>query len=311
MRKFIFKLAVFCTIIVIFVFAVNERYVSVKSYSETDKFNCVPDGIQICNFGSSHGLNDFYYDNYEDEYVCFNFALSSQSLDYDWRIMQYYQDKIDSGAIVFITISYFSFYGIDEVSTDKFLSKNKRYYHFLPKDYIKNYDLKTDVFETVFPSLTAYENLISDMLTGSTNTKETEGAGGIDMKKYAEAAYNRHLVYEKFDEEGNRILNEEYINSLYEMVALCKEKDAIPVLVTTPYLHDYTDIVINNAPEFLDNFYSIIENIMKSQNVRYFDYGFDKRFMDSYDLFIDPDHLNRDGAIKFMEILIGDVTRKN
>lgn len=310
MKKFVIKLVCFCTIVVVFTLAVNARYVSVRNTSGTDKFKNVPDDIQICNFGSSHGQNDYYYDLWQNQYKCFNFAMSSQSLDYDWRIMQCYQDKISEGAIVFITISYFSFYGIDETLTDKFLSKNKRYYRFLPKEYIKDFDFETYIFETKLPSLTAYESLISNLINGTRDSDEIENAENKDLKKYAEEAYKRHLVNEKLDENGNRIVNHEYINALYNMIALCEEKGATPVLVTTPYLQDYTNVVMNKEPEFLDEFYGMIEEVVQATGVKYYDYSRDARFKDKYELFIDVDHLNHDGAVKFVDILMKDVMGK-
>lgn len=307
MKKFILRLLVFCLVMAAVVLVVNENYLTIRSTNDTDKFDNVPDEIQICNFGSSHGLNDFHYERIEEEYVCFNFALSSQSLDYDYRIMQYYQDKISKDAIVFITISYFSFYGIDETLMDNFLSKNKRYYRFLPEEYIKDYDLKTYIYEVRLPALTAYENLFTSFFGKTTDFEEIETAKEKNLEKYAKAAYQRHLVTGRLDENGNRILNEEHMKSLYGMITLCKEKGAIPVLVTTPYLREYTDEVMKSAPEFLNGFYKIIDNVVSLFDIRYIDYSFDERFIDRYDLFTDVDHLNDLGALEFMDILMNDV----
>ena len=35
----------------------------------------VPEKIQICNFGNSHGYYGFNYDAYCDDFTCFNFSL--------------------------------------------------------------------------------------------------------------------------------------------------------------------------------------------------------------------------------------------
>lgn len=306
MKKFIVKLILFCTILAGIVAAINMKYISVKTTSSTDKFKNVPGDIQICNFGSSHGANGYQYDDLEDEYTCFNFAMSSQSLDYDWRIMQCFGDNISDDAVVFITISYFSFYGIDETLTDKFLSKNKRYYRFLPKEYIKNYDLKTDIFENRFPALTAYEKLFTDIIEGTGDSDDIEDVG---MQRYLETAYKRHLVNEKFDANGNRIINQEYLKALYSMIEFCEEKGAIPILVTTPYLQEYTEIVAKNDPDFLDGFYAIIEKVVKDTGVEYFDYSMDDRFKDKGELFANADHLNHDGAVEFVAVLMKETRR--
>ena len=100
------------------------------------------------------GLNGLYGFNYEDftgKYMCFNFALSSQSLLYDYKILLNYKDKIKNGAYVFIVISYFSLFGKTEAEEKNFESKNRRYYKFLPSSLIMNYDAKTDFYLNYLP----------------------------------------------------------------------------------------------------------------------------------------------------------------
>lgn len=307
MGKFFIKLSLFFAILLVIVCVINERYICVKSTTSTDKFKNVPEKIQICNFGSSHGANGYHYDNLANDYTCFNFAMASQSLDYDWRIMQAYQDKISDNAVVFITVSYFSFYGIDETKTSKFLSKNKRYYRFLPKEYIKEYDLKTDIFENRLPALTAYENLFIDLIKGFEDGDIMEETDNVDMKIYVETAYKRHFVNEKLDDNGKRIRNQEHIDSLYNMIELCKKKGALVILVTTPYLKEYIDIVVENDPDFFDDFYGIINQIVLDTGVRYYDFSRDNRFQTDYESFVNADHLNHAGAIKFVDVLMEEI----
>lgn len=75
----------------------------------TDKFMSIEGNIEISNTGSSHGLRAFNYDDIE-EYNCFNFALVSQSLSYDYRLVSYYSDQLADNGVMFIPISYFSFF---------------------------------------------------------------------------------------------------------------------------------------------------------------------------------------------------------
>ena len=53
----------------------------------TAKFKDIEPGIVISNTGSSHGLYGFNYEELGEEYNCFNFALESQRLSYDYRIV--------------------------------------------------------------------------------------------------------------------------------------------------------------------------------------------------------------------------------
>lgn len=124
-------------------------------------------------------------------------------------------------------------------------------------------------------------------------------ADEIDVVEDSNAAYSRHLVIDKRDENGRLIHNEEEISALYEMIAICKEIGATPILVTTPFLSEYTDRVQEGAPEFGDEFYGIIDQVIKDTGVEYHDYS----------LFVDSDHLNEEGALVFTNILINKILK--
>ena len=300
----------FCTILVILVLSINERYVRLNLDNDNvQKFDKVPYDIQYCNFGSSHGLNDYCYDELDNEFITFNFALPSQSLLYDYKILEYYKDHISKDAIVFINISYFSFYGIDETMMDNFESKNKRYYKFLPRESILNFDWKTYIYEVKFPSLCAYDKLFLGLLFGEEKQEdewETQTAYDIDMDAYSKAAYERHIIKNRVDENGNRIINSENVEALYKMIEICRDIGATPILITTPYLTEYTDRVKENSG-FYDDFYDKIDQIVSNTGVEYYNYAFDKRFSNNYALFMNADHLNKTGALRFVDILMQEV----
>lgn len=315
MKKFLAKFSVFCLILCVVVLVINIIYIKKTeinynkiSNASYEKFETIPYNIEICNFGSSHGANDFYYDNIQNEYTCFNFALPSQTLSYDYRILECYKDHISKDALIFITVSYMSLYGIDETLYDDFYSKNKRYYHFLPKEYIKEYDFKTNVFEIYLPVLVQYDKLVPSLMGDDDTLNDLERtANEIDMDRYVTEAYKRHLITNKIDNQGKRIVNGEFVESLCEMIDLCREIDAKPVLITTPYLREYTDIIEETSPTFFEEFYGLVNDIVKEKNVPYYDYAFDSRFMDDYSLFKDADHLNKEGALKFVDILMQEI----
>ena len=143
MKRFLIKLTVLVLIMAMIFTGYDAAYRRIcdidPSKNDEYKFQNVPDGIQICNFGSSHGKDDFNYTAWQDEYTTFNFALVMQTASYDYRILQQYIGHLAKGAVVFIPISYFTF-GWDEESKDDFRSKNERYYSFLEPKYIKGYD---------------------------------------------------------------------------------------------------------------------------------------------------------------------------
>ena len=112
---------------------INLLYVANNDKDSLDvkRFDTMPETIDVCNLGSSHGRSSFYYINHPG-IQSFNFAFTAQSLSYDYRLLAYYQDRLTEGSIVFIPISYFSFFGIDETELSDFVAKNKRYYPILP-----------------------------------------------------------------------------------------------------------------------------------------------------------------------------------
>ena len=310
MKRFIKNLLVFAVTISVITAAVNFVYVK-RHRADTDKFAAIPDTIQICNFGSSHGMFGFDYGDLKNDYVCFNFGLSSQTLSYDYRLFQYYGDHLAEGAVVFIPVSYFSLFGAAESSQEDFLSKNRVYYSILPASLIKEYDFQTDLYARYLPALGAgASDLIKTLLGKSRDSLSEFGqrvATDIDIAEDAESVFDSHIIRNKLDNNGNRIKNQEEIDALYALIKGCWEKGAIPVLITTPYLHEYTDIIKENAPDFYVQFYSIIDRVVRDTGVEYYDYAFDERLVNERSCFIDSGHLNREGARIFTNILMEEI----
>ncbi len=155
---------------------INFAYIKmdVRDKDETGKFTSMPEHIQICNFGSSHGLYSFNYNEYNDKFETFNFGLLSQTLSYDELLMTYYQEHIGKGTIVFLPVSYFSFFGKREIDLSTFKTRNNRYYAILPKEFIKEYDYVTDILIRYLPSLAEKPKEVAKVLMGkSSNRLET------------------------------------------------------------------------------------------------------------------------------------------
>ena len=311
MKKFLYKLFAYITILCIITIILNFLYVRLDNFDfyVVDKFYKMPNNIQICNFGSSHGMYGFNYENFDKKYVCFNFALSSQTLSYDYRLLKYYEDNISEGCLIIIPISYFSFFGKGEIYDSNFETKNSRYYKILPSNFIKQYKWKTNFYMNNFPLLVEYSRL-PKLLLGLNDTPMNEWnktAETVNVKDDAYKAYRRHLIINKFDDNGKRIFDQDEIHALYEIIKLCKNKKFIPVLVTTPFLYEYNQCVQNYSPEFLSIFQSIITKVTNNTEIKYYDYSHDKRFLHDYSLFMNSDHLNKKGAIKFTNIVFNEV----
>ena len=217
-----------------------------------------------------------------------------------------YKGKIQSGTTVFITVSYFSFFGEPEHKDKGFASKNKRYYKFLPPEFITEYDRKTDIYVNYLPALSneGLFKLIKALLHLSESTDESVDIAKIDDN--AMAAYKRHIA-NKFDTNGNRIRKQEAFEAIYGMINLCREIGARPIMITPPYFHVYTEVVRKEDPHFFGDFYAILYEIVSNTGCEYHDYAFDDRFCRDYSLFRDSDHLKMKGARIFTDTILREV----
>ncbi len=312
MKRFIVSIMSYILSIFVIVFLLNSIYIRFFRIDNdyTLKYETIPEHIKICNVGSSHGLYGFNYSDIQDEMTCFNFGLSSQYPSYDYRLLSNYQDNLDEGATVFILVSYFTLTEVKDEDDPNFGSRNKRYYKILPKAYVKQYDLFTDIIVNKIPILNASSELhecLNSGNLGNTHQEWNQNADNIDLTYYVDRVYKKHIVNDKIDPDGNYILNAEEIDALYNIINLCHKNKWTPILITTPYLAEYTDMIKLNSPDYLELFYREVEQISSSTGAEYYDYSSDPRFANHHDLFMDGDHLNKEGARLFTNTLYQEI----
>ena len=267
------------------IYLMNRPYKAIdeQKYQDILKFDMLGRNyweVHIGNLGSSHGAYDFVYDDIMARgYVCFNFANTSQSYNYDYAILQQFGQYMVDGSVLFIPVSYFSFNN-EVVNRSEAEAMSVRYYHFLSPENIPDYDPYVDIITNRLPILSAGEDILklfpnlSPVLAGE--------------------RYSRH-----FDKKEEYFMPER-IEELRAIIAYCQEHKITPVLITTPFSKYYTDLV---SQEFLQEFRSTVDNIASDTGVVYYDYSFDERFRENLQYFSDSDHLNPEGAAYFMSIL--------
>lgn len=101
--------------------------------------------------------------------------------------------------------------------------------------------------------------------------------------------------------------NENELAALYSIIDICREENATPIMITTPFLKEYNDTVAENDPAFYEDFYGIINEVSARTGTPYYDYSRDERFSGDYSLFSDTTHLNREGGLKFTKIVTEEV----
>lgn len=290
----------------------NYRYKQVMEdpYADAHKFDYMDstyNNIQIANIGSSHGEYAFYYEELTKQsgYECFNFAMASQTYNYDLAILSMYREHFAKDSILFIPISYFSFNNEVVNETEK-QSLNAKYYTFLSPRYIPDYSPYVDLVTHRLPILSAGEDIVKIFPSGVLSpflplkafAAESDAPTSEELAaQFYEKALNR---YQRHMENKEEYFMQERIDNLYDIINLCMENDITPVLITTPYTSYYTDMV---SSEFKTEFYDTIHAVTDATGVPYYDYSQDERFTGHLEYFADADHLNTEGANAFMNII--------
>lgn len=313
-KKFdIIRFALKCILIpaaaVLVIFLLNRPYKKIdeQKYMEFMKYDTVGREyceIHIANLGSSHGASDFIYDTVEGitarGFICFNFANTSQTFDYDYAMLKEFGENLVHGCVLFIPVSYFSFNN-EVINASEAQAMSLRYYHFLSPENIPDYDLYVDIITNRLPILSAGEDIMK--LFPNINPVLTAHAAneGVDVEEFARRAQERYSRH--FDHKDEYFLPER-IEELYAIIGYCKEHEITPVLVTTPFSSYYNDLV---SQEFLQQFRETVTTIATDTGINYYDYSRDERFGGNLQYFSDSDHLSGEGAALFMNILWGEV----
>lgn len=304
--RFLLKCILIPAVAVLIIYTLNKPYqkIDAQKYMDIVKFDLFlysdPE-ICIANLGSSHGAYDFSYNNImRMGYMCFNFANSSQSYDYDYAILQEYGHYMADNSVLFIPVSYFSFNN-EVVNETEAEAMSVRYYHFLSPKNIPDYNPYVDIITNRLPILSAGENILQ--LFPKLNTALTAHAAddGIDMEEFIKRTQERYSRH--FDNKEEYFMPER-IQELYDIIDYCKEHDITPVLITTPFSKYYIDLV---SQDFLQEFQTTINTIADDTGVNYYDYSHDERFYENLEQFSDSDHLNETGALYFVDILWDEV----
>ncbi len=95
--------------------------------------------------------------------------------------------------------------------------------------------------------------------------------------------------------------NNIFIQSFESIISLCKAENIRLVVVVSPYYFKFTE-----RPKTLE----LAEEILKKHNTEFYDFSNDTSFFNHPDLFADEEHLNKQGAIKFSQLISSIVNSK-
>lgn len=229
----------------------------------------------------------------------FNLANSSQNFKYDYYLLQNYASRYKQLKTVVLPISYFSFFDAGyEESKEWWYAINYKIYMDCPyhSDFSKyNMELfHPSVYVGKLKSYLLNQNrILCDSLgrgtqyTLDTKEREWETISTINTVAIHTAKDWSHISSNMED--------------LKKIISFCKSRSISLVLLTTPTWHAYYDRLDNKQ---LEKMYNLILEIQATDDLPYYDYLKDPRFV--ADDFYNSDHLSDKGAKKFTDILISD-----
>ncbi|RMG56606.1 MAG: hypothetical protein D6722_26235, partial [Bacteroidetes bacterium] len=125
---------------------------------------------------------------------------------------------------------------------------------------------------------------------------DDRGWYGTDTQRdLAENAANAGPFHDRYYDEGLQKTN---LNRLQAMIELCQNRDIEPVLVSLPMWVGYRQ---HTQPERWAYMHQTTDSLAQAMGVPYLDFTEDARFTDED--FFDANHLRRQGAIRFTQIL--------
>lgn len=310
MKRLILKCTALLLCIGCILYVVGLSYMQTTTYQNlertegTDVFRTMPESIEIAVFGPSHGREDFRYS--PDGYSFFNFSLSSQTPQYDAALLRQYQDRISPGALIVLTVTPLSPYWTDSPSA--FREKQSRYYRVLDAKNIVDVD-RVQYYKERFSPLLIYR--FEDIVSAFFMPLPLQAAADEDYRRNQFSAEgipggqagirNRHLpLIEPVFPEVNPVMWDAY----HEILSMCQDNGWNAILTTPPYLPEYLACFPDGM---YDTFTARVDELVQEYGVLYLDYSHSEEYVGRYELFMDIDHLNLDGAAIFNAQFFSDI----
>lgn len=288
-----------------------------------NKYDSIPENIEIANLGSSHGFHSFNY-NIEgfSNKTCFNFAIGQQTLDFDCGLLKQYIGRFKENSTLIICLSPFETDGIPDYKANR--DSQFRYYGMLEK---QNFDTfsRQDWFFFNYLALVTSKHPVRDIRDSLAELMASNKNGSISPEVLPQASvltddinYER-VPLEERQQQAEEIVDvwtnffppdskgkEHNLRYLDQMIRLCREHKINTVVVTTPISREVYDVLRSRPPYYdLEKFYGeLAEKYPETKFLNYIDLFFGKDR-----LFRDNNHLSPEGAIEFSKIIQSDIIR--
>lgn len=271
--------------------------------------------VVIANVGNSHGFYGFNYENAVQRLdgIWMNYALPSQTLQYDYLILDCFKESMKEGAVILIPVSYFSLY--TEEYDDTFEVRNNRYYDLLDYSHIERprliryIEVKYLKYGFIAENSTAgmFKPNVPMALNNSSNFEPPTEGSKYSIREMAQMTAQSHYDTVIKRENGAAVLQQRCMKSIENMVELCRERNWVPVLVSMPYTKEYTE---SFPPSFIEQYYRDMSEIAEDSGVLWLDYSQNEQYCMNSQLFSDADHLGT-GAVMFTDDIIQELVDRN
>lgn len=257
--------------------------------------------IRLANTGNSHGMYAFDYSAISDDLAPNSFAMESQSLVYDEKLIRYFAHHFAAdGAVLFVLVDLTALW-YEETEDADFNAKNERY---LPMIGARNMRFSS-TFETILYRY-FYVMTCMDRWTGTLFTIDDSGEEkNPQLTRYSREEIGRmrsqhHLSHIQAEDGTVYPLNETNVQALESLLIFCKEKNIRPILLTTPYHETYTRCIPDVVRETMAQ---AVQTIADAHDIPWWDYFDADPFNSTEEYFNDTDHLSSEGSALFMETL--------
>ncbi len=249
-----------------------RKYPEITKFRQLDKM----DSLQVVNFGTGLGFYDFCYEGMQIK--AFNFSLLQQSLEFDYKLMKYYQNKFLPGCVTCFVLPYFIFMANHILEVDEI---NERYYMLLPAEEVEG---------SCNTSYSAYMQRNREgkyfALEGDFDALEQKRPTcEKDREKQIQKLldhWKRELGIVSFDSgiefPGCRYEIERSVKWFKKILRFCQEHCLKPVVVIPPMSQDLLDKISKEFRQMF--FYDVLKDILDNwdERIPVLDYTADETF---------------------------------
>ncbi len=299
--------------ILVLFFVTNALYKRTNHYKnqtwQAERFQRIPDEIEIAAIGSGPGLYDVDLKNGVEH--GFNFCQSPQSWMYGYRVLKAYKKKLKPDCIVMMVIT--CPLNFAEKKSAASAAYHVQYYGSLPPEDIDMYSRWRN-FLRKFPLLWHPKwafRIIRDVLPTDLehnikrlNQREATVSAYQLLKGWLEQS-GLHDLRDPSQSEYQKEAMDKRKRWLRQTIELCEENKWRPVFVIPPMCGEVCDMV---SSEFKEEF--VLRPIKEVSGGKYpiLDYFNENEFL-SNDLYFSAPFMNRYGREKFTKKLLVDVRR--